>query len=189
MDRKLNQEEVKKGILLLAEPFLMEDSFKRSVILIVEHDEEGSVGFMLNKPIGQHINDLIQDFPEFDAPVYYGGPVSNDSLHYIHDRGDILDGSIEISKGVYWSGDYDQLKFLINAGMIKPHNIRFFVGYSGWSSGQLMDEMQYGSWIPIDMDPNYTFQLGHEKLWTTILEHKGKVYSVIAQIPPDFSYN
>ncbi len=189
MGGELNKVNIAKGVLLLAEPFMMEDGFKRSVILMVEHTDEGSIGFILNKPLGQTINELIDDFPEIESPVFYGGPVGHETLHYIHDRGDVLDNSIEVSKGVYWSGDYEKLKFLIQSEVIKPHNIKFFVGYSGWSSGQLSDEMVYGSWIPVEMDPNYTFQLHYKNLWATILGHKGDVYGVIAQIPPDHNYN
>lgn len=174
----------RKGKLLVSEPFMIDGNFKRSVVLLCDHTKnEGTVGFILNKPIEMKIDELVADFPEIEAQVYYGGPVSNDSLHYVHNVGDILDNSIEVSKGVYWGGDFEKLKFLIKNGLVKSHNIRFFLGYSGWSGGQLEAEMEIGSWVIANMDSNYIFKVAPKKLWEEILKNKGNVYSVIAQVP------
>ena len=179
-----NTVKIDRGTVLLAEPFLLDPNFRRSVILLTEHTEEdGTVGFVLNKPITMKINDLVEDFPEIESTVYLGGPVANETLHYIHDAGDILDESIKVSEGVYWSGDFEKLKFLIKSKLIQPHNIRFFIGYSGWSPGQLNDELVYGSWVPAEMDPNYTFKMDHRKLWNQVMKHKGGQYAVIAEMP------
>lgn len=173
-----------KGKLLVSEPFMMDGNFKRSVVLLCDHTvDDGTVGFILNKPIDMKIEELVGDFPEIEAQVYYGGPVANDTLHYVHNVGDILDNSIEVSNGVYWGGDFDKLKFLIKSGLIMPDNIRFFLGYSGWSSGQLEAEMEIGSWVIANMDPNYIFKLSPKKLWEAILKNKGNVFSVISQVP------
>lgn len=187
MDGRIN---IGRGNVLLAEPFMLDPNFSRGVILITDHGEdEGSVGFVLNKPVSVQINDLIEDFPEIDSPVYYGGPVSRETLHYIHDAGPILDGSIEICSGVYWSGDYDKLKFLIKTKLILEHNIRFFIGYSGWSAGQLNDELEYGSWLVDEMDSNYIFKLDHRNMWSQIMKNKGGRYSVIAEMPETAYFN
>ena len=189
MARDLKDIELTKGILLLAEPFLHEMSFRRAVILLADHGNDGSVGFILNKPIAMKLDEVMEDFPEIEVPLYYGGPVATETLHYVHDAGPILDGSMEISKGVYWGGDFEKLKFLIQTEVIKPRNIRFFLGYSGWSDGQLAAELASGSWIKAEMDPNYTFQLNYKTLWESALNHKGDVYSVIAQIPDSLILN
>ena len=128
-------EELQSGVVLLAEPFMLDRYFRRSAILLCEHNEEGSIGFIMNRPLDLNIDGLIQDFPEFEAEVFYGGPVGNDTIHYIHNLGDLLEDSVKISSGVYWGGDFDKLKFLISSEMVQPHNIRFFMGYSGWSPG------------------------------------------------------
>lgn len=181
---------VKNGKVLLAEPFMADPNFKRSVVLICEHSkEDGTIGFILNKPIKMQISELIGNFPEFESEVYYGGPVSTDTIHYVHNVGDLLEESIEINRGVYWGGDFEKLKFLITSKLILPKNIRFFVGYSGWSPGQLRDELKYKSWVVSDMHANYLFKSKPHHLWQQVMHHKGDVFSVIAQIPEYTSEN
>ena len=180
---------VRGGNVLLAEPFMIEPYFKRSVVLLCEHGEEGSVGFILNKPLNMRVDELLADFPEFEAEVYYGGPVQNDTIHYIHNVGELLEDSLKISNGIYWGGDYNKLKFLISSHLLQPHNIRFFVGYSGWSEGQLKEEMEVGSWVKTDMDANYLFKSSADHLWQQIMNNIGDAYSVIAQMPDVASWN
>jgi putative transcriptional regulator len=181
---------IQTGKVLLADPFMMDPNFKRSVILLCDHSrEEGSVGFILNKPLEMPLNDLVANFPEFEAQVYYGGPVQTNTIHYIHNVGDILDDSVEIGRGVFWGGDFEKLKFLITSQLIQPGNIRFFVGYSGWSPGQLAEELDYHSWIPAEMDANYLYKSKPHNLWNQIMYNKGNLYSVIAQMPDDVCLN
>jgi putative transcriptional regulator len=175
---------VTKGTVLLAQPFMEDSNFGRAAVLITDHHEtEGTVGFILNKRLNTKINTLIDDFPEIDAEVYVGGPVAHDTLHYIHDRGDILDNSIPVIDGVYWGGDYEKLKFLIESKLIESHNVKFFLGYSGWSAGQLDDELEYGSWMITQMDANYAFKKRSGELWKMITRNKGGHYTVIAEMP------
>lgn len=136
-----------KGNLLIAEPSIIGDlSFNRSVILLADHNSEGSVGFILNKPLGYTINDLI---PEINAnfKIYNGGPVEQDNLYFIHNVPELITNSIEISNGIYWGGDFELTKELINEGKIKKNNIRFFLGYTGWDSHQLEHELEENAWI------------------------------------------
>ena len=137
----------KKGHLLIAEPSILGDvSFNRSVVLLAEHNDEGSIGFILNKPLNYTINDLL---PEIEASfkIYNGGPVEQDNLYFIHNIPEIIPNSVEISNGIYWGGDFETTKQLINEGKITKNHIRFFLGYSGWSVNQLEMEMQENAWI------------------------------------------
>ena len=96
----------KKGKLLIAEPSLTGDvSFNRSVVLIAEHSQEGSVGFILNKPLEYTINDLVSEIA-VPFQVYNGGPVEQDNLYFIHKVPHLIDKSVEISNGIYWGGDF-----------------------------------------------------------------------------------
>ena len=140
-------EKLQKGLLLLAEPSIIGDlSFNRSVILLADHTVEGSVGFILNKPLKYTIKDLIPEI-ESDFKIYNGGPVEQDNLYFIHTIPELIPNSIEISDGIFWGGDFDSTKELINLGIIKKKNIRFFLGYTGWDAEQLESEMQSNSWI------------------------------------------
>ncbi len=186
----MNIYKVKNGTVLLAEPFMQDPNFRRSVILICEHNgEDGTVGFVLNKPLQMKINELITDFPEIEAQVFYGGPVATDTIHYVHNVGEILDDSIEVVPGVYWGGDFEKLKFLVESNLVLSHNIRFFVGYSGWSSGQLNEELAFKSWVTSNMDPNYIFKSKPKHLWQQVMYNLGDRFSVIAQIPETHSLN
>jgi putative transcriptional regulator len=140
-------EKLKKGHLLIAEPSIIGDlSFNRSVILLADHNSKGSVGFIINKPLKYTINDLL---PEIEAnfKIYNGGPVEQDNLYFIHNIPDLIPNSIEISNGIYWGGDFESVKNLINKGAITKDNIRFFLGYTGWDENQLEHEMEGNSWI------------------------------------------
>lgn len=181
--------EVRRGQILLADPFLIDPNFRRTAVLLSEHGEAGSVGFVMNRRIKVKIHDLVPNFPKFKAPVFRGGPVGQDTVHYFHNVGDLLEGSQEVVPGVFWGGDFDKLKFLIDQELIRPHNIRFFVGYSGWDEGQLTSELDYGSWIVADMDPNYLFKSNYRQLWTQAMYNKGDVYTVIAQMRDEVNYN
>jgi len=140
-------ENPKKGKLLIAEPTLSGDvSFNRSIVLLAEHNEEGSVGFILNKPLNYHINDLVTEI-EIPFQVYNGGPVEQDNLYFIHRVPELIKNSIEISNGIFWGGDFRAIVDLINNRVISENDIRFFLGYSGWSSLQLDEELSSRSWI------------------------------------------
>lgn len=180
---------IKTGKLLLAEPFMLDPYFRRSVVLLAEHRADGSVGFILNKTIDRRINELMADFPEFDAEVFYGGPVATDTLHYIHCVGGLLDDSIQIVRGVWWGGDFEKLKFLIEQQLIDTSQIRFFVGYAGWTGGQLSEEMGSGSWLVADGDSNYVFKTCPKKLWAAAMADQGDTFSVISEMPDDANWN
>ena len=139
----------KKGKLLIAEPTLTGDvSFNRSVVLLAEHNDEGSVGFILNKPLDYSISDLITEI-QVPLKVFNGGPVEQDNLYFIHKVPHLISNSVEISDGIYWGGDFDRTIELINEEVITEKEIRFFLGYSGWASLQLDQELLSKSWIVV----------------------------------------
>lgn len=142
-------DEPKKGKLLVAEPTLTGDvSFNRSVVLLAEHNHEGSVGFILNKPLDYNICDLISEIT-IPFKVFNGGPVEQDNLYFIHKVPDLIDDSIEISDGIFWGGNFEKTVELINNKTITEQDIRFFLGYSGWDSSQLDHELSSKSWVVV----------------------------------------
>ncbi len=174
------------GKILIAEPFMLDPGFKRSVVLLADyHREEGTFGFIINRPTDIPLSKLTDDFPKLNSRVYYGGPVGNNCIYFVHNCGDLLEDSVKICHGIYWSGSYDKLRFLVDNGLITEHNIRFFLGYSGWDPGQLEEEMKEPAWIISDMDPNYLFRVHSDQLWKECLENMGKHYAIIGQIAED----
>jgi putative transcriptional regulator len=181
---------IELGDLLIAEPFTFESEFKRSLVMVVDHSlKEGTVGFVLNKKLEIRVDTLIKGFPEFQDFAYFGGPVATDTLHFIHTKGDLIEDSIPIFDNLFWSGNFEQIKFLIKSGVLKPGEIRFYVGYTGWSSGQLAEELEWGSWIKDKGDANLVFNSGSDDLWKMVLENKGSTYSVLAQFPKVMNWN
>ena len=145
-------EKLKKGHLLIAEPSIIGDlSFNRSVILLADHNNDGSVGFILNKPLTYTLNDLVPDI-ESDLKIYNGGPVEQDNLYFIHNIPELIPNSIEISNGIFWGGDFQTTKLLLNNGNINNEHIRFFLGYTGWDTNQLQTEMESNAWIIVRND-------------------------------------
>ena len=141
-----------KGRIMISEPFLPGNYFSRSTVLLADYSPNGAVGFILNKPFEKPINELFIDFPNYTDEVFVGGPVGNDSLFYIHTLGNLIKGSIKIMEDLYWGGDFEDLKSVIATGKAQSDQIKFFVGYSGWSAGQLDDEITENSWLVTETD-------------------------------------
>ncbi len=177
--------EPERGDLLISEPYLPDPNFKRSVILLCEHDENGTFGFVLNQRSDAIFSDVVEEVNGFDAPIYVGGPVQQNSLHFIHRRNDQL-GAKEVIPGLYWGGDFDHLVSLINTHQIDQDDYRFFVGYSGWEVGQLEDELKTKSWIIYKNPPSeMIFNTDPDELWQEVLKNKGGKFRVIANYPQD----
>ena len=179
----MSELEIKKGDLLLSQPFMLDGNFRRTVVFLTEFNKEGAVGFIINRPMGMKVDELIPDFPEFKGTVYFGGPVATDTIHYVHKMGHLLEESMMIHEDLYWGGNYEQLKVLISQNIITEDDIRFFVGYSGWTAGQLEGELEMGSWLTGEMDINYLFNFPSNDLWKKVISDKGDVFEVIANIP------
>lgn len=177
-------EKLEKGQLLIAEPSIIGDiSFNRSVILLTDHNNEGSVGFILNKPLDYTIQDLI---PEIEASfkIYNGGPVEQDNLYFIHTVPELITNSIEISNGIFWGGDFELTKSLINEGKINKENIRFFLGYTGWGANQLESELQSNSWIITKNDyKSSILSKSSSKFWKEKIIELGGDYIIWSNAP------
>jgi len=186
---QLNTLQPKKGHLLIAEPFMEDPYFKRSVILLTGYGKDGVFGFILNKPLEIKINDVMKDFPEFDAPIYIGGPVDSDSLFYIHTQGEFIEGSIQISDKLYWSGNFNQLKKMIKNQEIFPSEIKFFIGYSGWDFNQLENEIKEDSWIISKIKSNVIADMNENELWKNTLQKMGPKFSILSNFPEDPKLN
>jgi putative transcriptional regulator len=172
------------GQLLLSEPFMEDPNFKRSVVVLCEHKEEGTLGFIINKCLNMNLAEAIPDLKEFEAPLYFGGPVETDTLHFIHTLGEDLEGSLQIAPGLWWGGNFEVLSILIKAQQIKPEQVRFYLGYSGWSPGQLAEELDTNSWIPHPGSKNYIFNQT-DMLWRKIMREKGGKYKIMSNYPED----
>lgn len=179
----------KKGRVLIAEPFLYGDYFSRSVVIMVAYSKKGTVGFILNKKIDFSIQKVFPEFPDFEANVYLGGPVSPDSLFFIHKYGHLLPGSIHVLGNIFWGGDFDILKTLIADKQIKPDDIHFYLGYSGWDAGQLEDELKENSWLVADIEEDIIMKDANQFAWNEFVRKAGNRYSIWENFPENPNFN
>ncbi|WP_026997806.1 YqgE/AlgH family protein [Flectobacillus major] len=177
---------VRSGNLLISEPFLGDPNFERSVVLICEHDNlHGSFGLVLNQESNLLLADVLDDNIYPDIPLYVGGPVQQNTLHYVHRRPDLIDGGQELVKGLIWGGNFKQVKVLLNNGVLSPNDIRCFIGYSGWSGGQLDGELKQDSWIVSPATSELIFDTPIQDFWRNILKKMGGDFKVMANYPTD----
>lgn len=181
---------LEKGKILIAEPSIIGDiSFNRSIILLVEHGNNGSIGFILNKPMNLNISDLIPEI-ESNFKIYNGGPVQQDNLYFIHKISDLIPESIMISEGLYWSGNFEYVLKLIKKGEINKNDIRFFLGYSGWDSNQLNNELNNNTWILAENSHNKNIITAvDEVFWKNKMLDLGGEYSLWSNAPEYTSHN
>jgi putative transcriptional regulator len=180
-----NKLQPEKGRLLISEPFLPDPNFERTVVLLCEHNAEGSFGFVLNKPSAIKVNEVMEDFANFDSVVFVGGPVQQDTLHFIH-RNVTIANAINIAEEIYWGGDFESLITVYDTKQITNNDIRFFLGYSGWGPGQLEAELQQESWIVCDYVTNQLlFDTEPDKMWRKALDSMGGRFSVYSNYPVD----
>lgn len=180
----------KKGHLLIAEPSIIGDmSFNRSVILLADHSPEGSIGFILNKPLKFTLNELVKDTDE-NFIVFNGGPVEQDNLYFIHTVPDLIPESIEISLGIYWGGDFETVLTLLKDKRLVDGDIRFFLGYSGWEPNQLEEELNANVWL-VDRNvyENNLIIKSNDTFWREKMIELGGDYSIWSNAPENPSYN
>ncbi|MBT0608170.1 YqgE/AlgH family protein [Aequorivita echinoideorum] len=179
-----------KGLLLVAEPSIIGDvSFNRSVVLIAEYNEAGSVGFILNKPLDYKLKDFVPEVSS-NLPVYNGGPVEQDNLYFIHRIPEMIPESIEISNGIYWGGDFNAILHLLKDDQIKKDQIRFFLGYSGWGIDQLEKELEVNSWVvaPNNYD-NLIVGKSNSNFWKEKMIEFGGDYLLWSNAPENPAFN
>ena len=181
--------EPQKGRLLISEPFLDDPQFRRTVVLLTDYTDEGSVGFVLNRLLAITTSELIPNLLEHNFPLFYGGPVERDTLHFIHKVGTLITGAQEIADGIFWGGDIDMVNDLLKRKIASPDEFRFFVGYSGWAADQLTDEIADKAWWVTDVNPEIIFDDDLENMWKRIVGSLGKDYAYMANSPDDPTWN
>ena len=181
--------ELSAGTLLIAEPFLKDPNFMRTVVLLCDHQQEGSFGFVLNKQFKHSLDELIPEFEGMKIPVFAGGPVQLDTLHFLHTYPELLPGSHEIADGVYWGGDFEMMKALLIQGELDLKRIRFFVGYSGWGVNQLEEEMNSKSWLTAKARKSIILHKSISEIWKDALRLLGDEYAMMINFPTDPQLN
>ncbi len=186
---KTNNVLPEKGKILISEPFSQDMYFKRSIVLLTECNEDGAMGFILNKPLDIKLNEVIDNFPKCDSKVSLGGPVNSDRIFFLHTVGEeLLPGSINIFDNIFWGGDFFKVKDLLRKGTITKNQIRFFLGYSGWSPGQLNEELKNNYWLVGSIPDNQVFDI-YSDIWKQAVEKLDAKYKIWLNFPENPIHN
>ena len=180
--RPMNKQQPAAGKLLIAEPFLADPNFARTVVLLCEHGDSGTVGFILNRSTDLTLGDLLPELYTPSLMIYQGGPVQMDTLHMVH-RVPLSLGGNSIAEDIYWGGSYEALQEMVQNDAYNADDMRLLVGYSGWSEGQLEKEMEEGSWLVTDATPHLLFDTRPEDIWKEAIKLLGKEYAFLANMP------
>ena len=176
-----------KGSLLVATPTLLDPNFRRTVVLLLEHTEEGAVGVVLNRPSETPTGQAIPDLAEVvaaDDPVFIGGPVSPGSVIALGDHRE-ADG-LDVVCGTVAAVEFGTSPQELAEQVIR---VRAFAGYAGWGSGQLEGEIEEEAWITAAALADDVFTPDPDGLWSQVLERMGNQFALLARMPDDTRMN
>lgn len=179
-----------KGSVLISEPFMQDAYFQRSVVLLLEHSEEGSMGVILNRKLSLPVSKFFPQMKEHpEVHLYMGGPVSPNRLFFIHTLGDlIVPNSEKIGDHLYFDGEFDALMRYVAAGHPIDGKVKFFLGYSGWTKNQLAEEIEHNSWV-VSRTSGQLFEAEGDKFWKSSVASLGGKYKNWLNYPKDPYYN
>lgn len=180
-----------RGKILISEPFLSDEIFGRSVILLIDHTDKGSMGLVINKQLPVILlDDLFEDLKPLEekVPIYKGGPIGMDTLFYLHTLKNIPE-ALPIRKGLYLNGNFNAIKEYISQGNKINGHIRFFVGYSGWEGEQLDNEIKENTWLVSKEANTYLMNPNTKHMWKQALKKMGSKYEAWSRFPQVPSLN
>ncbi|MBL7979748.1 MAG: YqgE/AlgH family protein [Bacteroidetes Order II. Incertae sedis bacterium] len=172
------------GTLLISEPMMADPNFRRSIVLICDHNEEGTFGLVLNDTLPHMVSEVLDYNSSFDAPLRLGGPCEPQTLHVLHAYDDLPE-SQWIADGLYWGADFEELEKRLALGILRPEKMVFFLGYSGWSAGQLEREIQQKDWFLTTVKPDWVFAGVGTQAWRQVLRQMGGPFGLLANFPDD----
>lgn len=182
-------EKIQPGTILIADPFLKDPNFLRTVIFLCEHKDEGSFGFVINRKLEYVIGDLINDLNGCDFPVFYGGPVQQNTIHFLHRCPGLITGGEKIANDIFWGGEFDEMVGLLQKGKLAKADIRLFLGYSGWGEGQLQDEFKEKTWLTTFSTDKLVFMPDTNSIWKYAVKQLGGEYEQLINYPLDPQLN
>ncbi len=176
-----DKSEIRVGSVMISKPFWNDENYKRSVILLLEHDKQGSAGLIINKPSTLSIHDAL---PELNIlyPLFFGGPSEIKTVSYIHNNAQLPD-AIYLGNELFWGGDYDNLVDLVSKHKFDVRHIKFCAGFVHWAPGQLEEELSDDKWWVDEINPQELFRTPPDDLWAYKLISAGHVYGLLNGLP------
>ena len=179
-----SEADLSPGTLLISAPMMQDPNFRRTVVLLCEHEPgEGTFGLTLNRELDVQLGDVLEDFAAYNPPLYLGGPVQRETLHYLHTRSNDIPGGVDLPGDVTWGGNFETVQQIVKGGDASFDDLRFFLGYAGWGPGQLEAELDDAAWITAPGATDLIFDTEPDALWRTVLRRMGGEYAVLANFP------
>lgn len=175
-----------KGRILISDPFQSDEYFQRSVVYLCEHSNQGTFGFVLNNLVDINLNQMHPSFPNIAIEMSIGGPVETESMYFIHTLGNELKQSILVDKNICMGGDFRQLYSFITLEHIQANQIKFFLGYSGWSPGQLEEEINRNAWVVAEIEDSFDVMNNQSAdAWNQFMKKMGQKFNIMTNFPLD----
>lgn len=182
-----------RGSLLFAMPQLMDPNFMHGIVLMIEHNESGAYGLLLNRPFGLDLDALLPDAAGLTGkgfPVHDGGPVNEDQLQFVHRIPEVIPGGVQLADDLYFGGEATAMIEAVGQGRATTDDLRLFVGNSGWSGGQLDEELKESTWMPSPPNTSVVFDPNLEEAsWRRAFRSLGPDGEGLSRMPPDPSWN
>ena len=180
--RKVKEyKEIQAGSVIISKPFWQDEKYKRSVILLIEHNSSGSAGLILNKPSTLSVNDALPEI-KILYPLFFGGPSEIKTVSYIHNNSKVPD-AIHLGNEIFWGGDYDLIVNMVSSYRLDIRHVKFCAGFVHWTSGQLESELQEEKWWVDEINPQELFTTPPDDLWAYKLISSGHIYGLLNNIP------
>lgn len=177
------------GVFLIAAPTLLDANFRRAVVLICEHGEEGSFGLIVNRPTDLHLAEVLVEPAGINNRLFLGGPVQPDTLHFLHAYNHSVHESVQVLDELAWGGSFEEAAEQLRQGRLDPNGFRFFAGYAGWGEGQLDGEIGEGSWITVPASADLVLHHPADRLWRDLIISIGGMTALMVNYPDDPQLN
>jgi len=177
---------LQKGMMLIAMPTLLDPNFRQTVVLLCEHGPEGAMGLVVNRPTTVPLSTVVPSVVKLarsEDPVYVGGPVQTNAMMILYE-GEPIGNSHPVMSDLHLTGDLEDLEKL-DRGLGRDLRIKFYLGYAGWSAGQLEMEIRAGGWKLVPGDPGVVFQEDPVRVWPKLIQSLGEPWTVYRDMPPD----
>lgn len=180
---------LRAGMLLVAEPAMRDPNFRQTVVLLCQHDADGTFGLVVNRPTIHQLAEVLVEPVGLDHRLFLGGPVQPDTLHFVHGYTDTIEQAIPVAPGLGWGGPFDAVAEAIRLGQLDGSRFRFFVGYAGWEPGQLETEIEQGGWRTVPADGHLVLDADPEALWRSLVLGLGEDWAVLVNFPEEPTLN